>query len=88
MEDKKDHQGVVHDETVLKETTQNLMNRSRMQAALLTENPRIFRKSFLKLYGCIFVGYLCSATNGFDANTFGMQIILFQTMLMRLADII
>ncbi|OZJ02363.1 hypothetical protein BZG36_04479 [Bifiguratus adelaidae] len=44
---------------------------SRMELALLEENPRPFRKSFLKLYACIFVGYLCSATNGFDANTFG-----------------
>ncbi|KAI1612928.1 general substrate transporter [Exophiala viscosa] len=47
------------------------MTESRMQAALLRENPRVFRKSFLKLYGCLFVGYLCSATNGFDSNTFG-----------------
>ncbi|KIH88827.1 hypothetical protein SPBR_06851 [Sporothrix brasiliensis 5110] len=52
-------------------TTQNIMTESRMQAALLRENPRPFRKSFLKLYGCIFVGYLCCATNGFDSNTFG-----------------
>lgn len=54
-----------------KPTMQNYMTESRMQAALLRENPRPFRKSFLKLYGCIFVGYLCSATNGFDSNTFG-----------------
>ncbi|KAI0630724.1 general substrate transporter [Trametes polyzona] len=32
-------------------------------------NP--LRASFLRLYGCLFVAYLCSATNGFDANTFG-----------------
>lgn len=44
---------------------------SRMQAALQEDNPRPLRKSFLKLYLCIFVGYLCSATNGFDSNTFG-----------------
>jgi hypothetical protein len=64
---------VTHDENEapLKATTQNYMTESRMQAALLRENPRPFRKSFLKLYGCIFVGYLCSATNGFDSNTFG-----------------
>ncbi|KAL7932838.1 general substrate transporter [Trichoderma chlorosporum] len=61
----------VHDEDPIKVTTQNCMTESRMQAALLRENPRVFRKSFLKLYGCIFVGYLCSATNGFDSNTFG-----------------
>ena len=32
-------------------------------------NP--FRRSFLQLYGCLFVAYLCAATNGYDANTFG-----------------
>lgn len=64
---------VIHDEDPdpIKVTTQSCMTESRMQAALLRENPRVFRKSFLKLYGCIFVGYLCSATNGFDSNTFG-----------------
>lgn len=44
---------------------------SRMEEALLREKPRPLRKSFSKLYACIFVPYLCSATNGFDANTFG-----------------
>ncbi len=39
--------------------------------ALALENPRPFRKSFLKLYLCLFVAYMCSSTNGFDANTFG-----------------
>lgn len=67
-----DDQDAVHDESPTKDTTQSHMTESRMQAALLRENPRIFRSSFLKLYGCIFVGYLCSATNGFDSNTFGM----------------
>lgn len=42
-----------------------------MEEALLQENPKALRKSFLKLYALIFVAYLCSATNGFDANTFG-----------------
>ncbi|OSD05262.1 general substrate transporter [Trametes coccinea BRFM310] len=32
-------------------------------------NP--LRPSLLRLYGCLFIAYLCSATNGFDANTFG-----------------
>jgi hypothetical protein len=63
---------IIQDDAPTKPTTQNYMTESRMQAALLRENPRAFRKSFLKLYCCIFVGYLCSATNGFDANTFGM----------------
>ncbi|KDQ50703.1 hypothetical protein JAAARDRAFT_141556 [Jaapia argillacea MUCL 33604] len=44
---------------------------ARLEKALLEENPNPFRKSFLKLYGILFVAYLCSATNGFDANTFG-----------------
>ncbi|KAL1962654.1 hypothetical protein VTN77DRAFT_9288 [Rasamsonia byssochlamydoides] len=37
---------------------------------LAQENPRPFRKSFLKLYLCLAVAYMCSTTNGFDANTF------------------
>ncbi|KEF59366.1 uncharacterized protein A1O9_04210 [Exophiala aquamarina CBS 119918] len=44
---------------------------SRMEEALAQESPKPLRKSFLRLYGCIFVAYLCCATNGFDANTFG-----------------
>ncbi|KAJ5805066.1 hypothetical protein N7474_010953 [Penicillium riverlandense] len=66
-----DHSEVVHDEDPTKAATQKNMTQSRMQAALVRENPRVLRKSFLKLYGCIFVGYLCSATNGFDSTTFG-----------------
>ena len=50
---------------------------SRMEEALLQEKPRPLRKSFLKLYAVIFVAYLCSATNGFDANTFGQYILQF-----------
>ncbi len=61
------HEEEAQDDAVL----EAIMPESRMEAALLRENARPFRKSFLKLYGCIFVGYLCSATNGFDANTFG-----------------
>ncbi len=38
---------------------------------VLQENVNPFRKSFLRLYGCLFVAYLCAATNGYDANTFG-----------------
>lgn len=46
--------------------------RSRaLAAALAQEQPRPFRKSFLKLYLCLAVAYMCSSTNGFDANTFG-----------------
>lgn len=46
--------------------------RSRaLAAALAHEQPRPFRKSFLRLYLCLAVAYMCSSTNGFDANTFG-----------------
>ena len=64
------HAGIdKHGETV----AETRIHESRMEAALLEERPFAWRKSFLKLYACIFVGYLCSATNGFDANTFGME---------------
>jgi hypothetical protein len=47
---------------------------SRMEEALAQEKPKPLRKSFLRLYACIFVAYLCCATNGFDANTFGTEL--------------
>ena len=48
--------------------------RSRaLAAALAHEQPRPFRKSFLRLYACLAVAYMCSSTNGFDANTFGKR---------------
>ncbi|KAH8801366.1 general substrate transporter [Xylogone sp. PMI_703] len=59
------------EDTVGGTVVQSTMVESRMEAALMRENPSPFRKSFLRMYACIFVGYLCSATNGFDANTFG-----------------
>ncbi|KAI0718074.1 general substrate transporter [Cerioporus squamosus] len=43
----------------------------RLGHLLRQEDVSPFRRSFLRLYGCLFVAYLCSATNGFDANTFG-----------------
>lgn len=52
------------------------LHASRMEEALLHENPNPWRKSLLRLYACIFVGFLCSATNGFDANTFGESRVL------------
>lgn len=42
-------------------------------AALAQEQPHPFRKSFLRLYLCLAVAYMCSSTNGFDANTFGTR---------------
>jgi len=51
--------------------------RSRaLAAALAQEQPRPFRKSFLRLYLCLAVAYMCSSTNGFDANTFGKRPLL------------
>lgn len=38
---------------------------------LAEENPKPFWSSFLRLYLCLAVAYMCSSTNGFDANTFG-----------------
>lgn len=76
-QDTVDYPEVVHDEGPTEATMQKSMTQSRIQAALIRENPRVLRKSFLKLYGCIFVGYLCSATNGFDSTTFGMLETLY-----------
>lgn len=66
-----DHQEDVADLDKAPVIAETHMRESRMTAAILAENPKPFRPSFLRLYACIFVGYLCSATNGFDANTFG-----------------
>jgi hypothetical protein len=44
--------------------------------ALAQEQPHPFRKSFLRLYLCLAVAYMCSSTNGFDANTFGTRLPL------------
>ncbi|OBZ66743.1 Lactose permease, partial [Grifola frondosa] len=44
---------------------------ARLTQTVLLESPDPLRRSFLKLYAILFVAYLCSATNGFDANTFG-----------------
>jgi hypothetical protein len=48
-----------------------------LAAALAQEQPHPFRKSFRRLYLCLAVAYMCSSTNGFDANTFG-QICFFE----------
>jgi MFS family permease len=51
--------------------------RSRaLAAALAQEQPHPFRKGFLQLYLCLTVAYMCSSTNGFDANTFGTRLLL------------
>lgn len=49
---------------------------SRIDNALLEEDPYPWSNSLLRLYACIFVGYLCSATSGFDANTFGASVLI------------
>ena len=56
--------------------------RSRALATALAEKqPTPFRKSFLKLYLCLAVAYMCSSTNGFDANTFGKAVYHFWCIL-------
>jgi hypothetical protein len=58
--------------------------RSRaLAAALAQEQPHPFRKSFLKLYLCLAVAYMCSSTNGFDANTFGKRLLVNSITLSR-----
>ncbi|ANB13391.1 glucose-inactivated glycerol proton symporter STL1 [Sugiyamaella lignohabitans] len=42
-----------------------------MEEALRKDKPQPWSKGMIKLYLILAVGYLCSATNGFDANTFG-----------------
>lgn len=54
--------------------TQGEMGSKPLGTALDHENAHPFRKSFLRLYLCLSVAYMCSATNGFDANTFGKKI--------------
>ena len=44
---------------------------SAMAAALLIERPKFVSRRTARLFACLFVAYLCSAQNGFDANTFG-----------------
>ncbi|KAJ5149045.1 hypothetical protein N7448_000623 [Penicillium atrosanguineum] len=62
------HEGLQKDvEAVVESATHG----QRMQEALKQDQAKPFQKSLLRLYLCIFVGYLCSATNGFDSNTFG-----------------
>ncbi|KAH9947314.1 general substrate transporter [Amylocystis lapponica] len=45
--------------------------RSQLQAVLAKEKPQPWSRSMIRLYMILFVAYLCSATNGFDSNTFG-----------------
>jgi len=47
--------------------TQEIRSRA-LAAALAEENPRPFRKSFLKLYLCLFFAYMCSSTTGFGES--------------------
>ncbi|TFK51357.1 hypothetical protein OE88DRAFT_1629880 [Heliocybe sulcata] len=44
---------------------------SRLASALLEERPSPYSFRMLRLWACLFVAYMCSAQNGFDANTFG-----------------
>lgn len=44
---------------------------SELAAVLAKEKPDPWSQSMIRLYLIVFVAYLCSATNGFDSNTFG-----------------
>ncbi|KAH9921710.1 general substrate transporter [Epithele typhae] len=56
--------------TVAPNTTGDIL-KPRLEDVFSQDRPKPLRSSFLRLYACLFVAYLCSATNGFDANTFG-----------------
>ncbi|EPT02814.1 hypothetical protein FOMPIDRAFT_1029123 [Fomitopsis schrenkii] len=44
---------------------------SELAGVLAKEKPDPWSRCMIRLYGVVFVAYLCSATNGFDSNTFG-----------------
>ncbi|KAL6298721.1 general substrate transporter [Sparassis latifolia] len=44
---------------------------SELAAVLAKEKPQPWSRSMIRLYMVLAVAYLCSTTNGFDANTFG-----------------
>lgn len=47
------------------------LSRSRCQIILTRSSIDPWSRCMIRLYGIVFVAYLCSATNGFDSNTFG-----------------
>ncbi|KZT12891.1 general substrate transporter [Laetiporus sulphureus 93-53] len=55
----------------LQKAESDLPVHSELAAVLAKEKPRPWSRSMIKLYLIVFVAYLCSATNGFDSNTFG-----------------
>ncbi|PCH41336.1 general substrate transporter [Wolfiporia cocos MD-104 SS10] len=50
---------------------ENVPVQSELAAVLAKERPEPWSRSMIRLYLVVFVAYLCSATNGFDSNTFG-----------------
>jgi hypothetical protein len=34
--------------------------------------PSLWTVSMLRLYGCLFIGYLCATMNGFDGSVMGL----------------
>lgn len=65
------HEGLQKD---VEHEVESATHGQRMQEALKRDQAKPLQKSLLRLYLCIFVGYLCSATNGFDSNTFGKYV--------------
>ena len=47
------------------------------EAAVIADGAHHFKSSLwtlsmLRLYGCLFIGYLCATTNGFDGSVIGL----------------
>jgi len=57
----------VEDDSLLQGRPQQIRSRA-LAAALAEENPKPFRRSFLKLYMCLFFAYMCSSTTGFGKS--------------------
>ncbi|CCM03381.1 uncharacterized protein FIBRA_05511 [Fibroporia radiculosa] len=55
----------------VEEFTKDVPPRSELATVLAKEKPDPWSPSMIRLYLVVFVAYLCSATNGFDSNTFG-----------------
>lgn len=57
----------VADDSLLYGRPQQIRSRA-LAVALAEENPKPFRRSFLKLYMCLFFAYMCSTTTGFGES--------------------
>ncbi|EJU03047.1 general substrate transporter [Dacryopinax primogenitus] len=56
---------------VIKPGNEKIRTVNPLQEVLKEEPPHPWSWPMIRLYGCLWVSYLCSMTNGFDANTFG-----------------